>query len=565
MCAIAGIAGVTDPRRTQETVRRMLACLGHRGPDGEGVFSGEGITLGHRRLAILDLSEAGAQPMTSRDGRWTLALNGEIFNYREIAAGLDGPFRSATDTEVLLEAIAAWGVEKTLDRLIGMFAFALWDRRERELILVRDRFGEKPLVYWERAGAIAFASELKALAPLSERRMDPGAVDAYLGLGYVPAPWSIFRDCRKLAAGHVLRFRDGRIRVERWWGAEQNRGGRSGTCPTAEVRRLLTDVVGLRLRADVPVALALSGGVDSSVIAAECVGLGARPAAFSVSFDGDETDAGFARAVAARLGLSLETIRVSADEIPDLFRHYDEPFADSSAIAAMALARALAGRFKVVLNGDGGDEAFGGYRHYERIAAKQAVKRAAARLGWCDGQGPAAVYVQSKALFRVSERSALLNGNWSGNALDQIAGPQVPRDAGAFERALGSDREVYLPNDLAYKSDIALGSAGMEGRAPFLDHRLLEWTGTLPSGALVRGSQKKILLRAAYRGVLPDAVLDRPKHGFGAPIEKWLQAKPMEKTPCPWLDPSGQTGERGQRLWTLLALAGWAREWKATW
>jgi asparagine synthase (glutamine-hydrolysing) len=269
--------------------------------------------------------------------------------------------------------------------------------------------------------------------------------------------------------------------------------------------------------------------------------------------------------VASRLGLSLEVIRVGADEIPDLFRHYDEPFADSSAIAAMALARALAGRFKVVLNGEGGDEAFGGYRHYERIGAKQALKRAAARLGWCDGRGPTAVYVQSKALFRMSERSALLNGNLSGNALDQIAGPLVPRDAGAFKRALGSDREMYLPNDLAYKSDIAFGSAGMEGRAPFLDHRLLEWTGTLPSGALVRGAQKKILLRAAYRGVLPDAVLDRPKHGFGAPIEKWLETQRIEGTPCSWLDPAGQAGARGQRLWTLLALAGWAREWKATW
>ena len=588
MCGIAGVVGPGGTRERAEMAGRMVGALRHRGPDGEGLFvedfgagDGEGgVALAHRRLAILDVSERGRQPMTSRDGRWTVVLNGEIFNYREIRAALDGPFLSATDTEALLEACAAWGVEKTLDRAIGMFAFGLWDRVERELILARDRVGERPLVYRHAGPALAFASELKALAPLSERRLDPAAVDAYLGLGYVPAPWTIFRDCCKLPAGHLLRFREGSVRIRRWWGGgsregrgshawEEGRGkGRPGACPT-HARALVRDAVRLRLRADVPVALALSGGVDSSVIAAECVGLGMRPAAFTVAFDGDETDVRAARAMASRLRLPLTEIRADATSLPEMFRHYDEPFADSSAVALLALARAAGGRYKVILNGDGGDEAFGGYRHYERISAKQAFKSAAAKLGWCDGKGPLEVYVQSKATFRAGERSRLLNGNWRGNSLDELAGLALPARAGAFERALSSDRQMYLPNDLAFKSDIALASQGIEGRAPFLDHRLLEWTATLPARALVRGREKKILLREAYRGELPDEILDRPKHGFGAPVEAWLNGPLREFAgdllPCSWFEGRVQAGLRGQRLWTLLAFAGWAREWRGTW
>jgi asparagine synthase (glutamine-hydrolysing) len=574
MCGIAGIAGAAN---AVEPVTRMLASLRHRGPDGEGMFVAEGIALAHRRLAILDLSDAGAQPMTSRDGRWTVVLNGEIFNYRELRAALDGPFQSATDTEVLLEACAAWGVDETLERPIGMFAFGLWDRIGRELTLGRDRVGEKPLVYRHTGATLEFASELKALASFSERRLDPAAVDAYLGLGYVPAPLTIFRDCRKLPAGHVLRFKDGKAVIRRWWGGDASGAGtgRSGTCPTAYARGLVRDAVRLRLRADVPVALALSGGVDSSVIASECVHLGVRPAAFTVAFDGDLTDLGYARAMASRLRLPLTEIRVEMGTAPDIFRHFDEPFGDSSAVALLALARALGGRYKVILNGDGGDEAFGGYRHYERIGAKQALKSAAAKLGWCDGKSPMQVYVQSKATFRAAERFALLNGHWRGNALDRLTDPDrltdmaLPVRGGALERALWSDRQIYLPNDLAYKSDIALASEGIEGRAPFLDHRLLEWTGSLPPGALVRGREKKILLRAAYRGEIPDQILDRAKHGFGAPIEKWLDGPLQEVArdllPCPWFDPRAQAGLRGQRLWTMLAFAGWAREWRATW
>jgi asparagine synthase (glutamine-hydrolysing) len=257
-----------------------------------------------------------------------------------------------------------------------------------------------------------------------------------------------------------------------------------------------------------------------------------------------------------------------------LLWHYDEPFADSSAVPCFALARAIGGRYKVILNGDGGDEALGGYRHYEHIGAKQALKAAAAAAGLCDGAGAGktGVYVQSKAMFRAAHRHRLLNGHSGGNALDTLlaANPFRAADGGsALARALWTDRHLSLANGLTYKMDIALGAFGMEGRAPFLDHRLLEWTQSLPAGELVRGSEKKILLRAAYAGQLPSEVLNRPKHGFGAPVDRWLRG-PLrdlvaEALPCPLLEREGQQHWTGQRLWTLLTLSQWARQWSATW
>ncbi len=578
-------------------IRSMTGALGHRGPDGEGYATHSGIALGHRRLAILDLSPAGAQPMRSHDGRFTIALNGEIFNYRELRAELSGPFHSATDTEILLEACAAWGVEKTLERANGMFAFALWDTRERELTLARDRSGEKPLVYFWDGGVFAFASELKALTGLHSSRLDPAAVDAYLALGYVPAPLAIFRDCRKLPAGHLLRFRSGRLDVRRWWFPEQAPPlpDRPGIDRARELRALAADAVRLRLRADVPVALSLSGGVDSSAIAAECAAQGASLDTFTVVFDGDQTDLPHARAVARHLKLRHHVIAVRGDVQNQIVQnqivqnqivarqldlaasHYDEPFADSSALPALALASALAGRYKVILNGDGGDEAFAGYRHYQHIAAKQFLKTAAAAAGFADGSGGMGVYVQSKTLFRLRERARLLASHAPGATLAELlandgflrTAPPGGALRGALRRALWSDRHLHLANDLTYKMDIALAAFGMEGRAPFLDHRILEWAQGLDAKDLVRGRQKKVLLRQAYRDALPAGVLARAKHGFGAPIASWL-AGPLkeivrESLPCPLLDAASQRNASGQRLWTLLMFARWARKWEARW
>ena len=576
MCAIAGVIGDS---RAAELVRGMIETQRHRGPDGEGVYAvddrEQSIALGHRRLAILDLSDAGRQPMTSDDGRWTMVLNGEIFNYVELRRQLGGIFRSETDTEVLLRACAQWGVEKAVARSIGMFAFALWDARERELTLVRDRVGEKPLVYFHHAQGFAFASELKALAPFHESRLDAHAMDAYLALGYIPAPLTIFRGCRKLEPGHLLRLKNGRVEMQRWWNPElaPKPPERTRAERIERLRSLLADAVHLRLRADVPVAIFLSGGVDSSVIAAECSRQGSQLQAFTADFGGGHADLPHSVRVAGHLGMPHEVLRIDANEAAtgfhELLRHYDEPFADSSAIPSFALARALQGRYKVVLNGDGGDEAFGGYRHYEHIAAKQALKSAAAAVGLADGATN--VYVESKTTFRQGDRAQLLNGSSTGNSLAWLlrrAGYRAPSGT-ALRQAMWSDRQLYLPNDLTYKTDIALAGNAVEGRAPFLDHRLLEWTQSLPEDDLVKGREKKVLLRAAYETDLPPEVLGRPKQGFGAPIEKWLDG-PLRELACdvfpsPLLEREGQSKLRGQQLWTVVAFALWAREWRASW
>lgn len=572
---MCGIAGVIGDRRASELVRGMIEVQRHRGPDGEGYFTGDDIALGHRRLSILDLSDRGAQPMTSADGRFTIVLNGEIFNYVELRRELGGPFQSGSDTEVLLRACAEWGVEKTLTRSIGMFAFALWDARDRELTLARDRVGEKPLVYFHQANVFAFASELKALGGFHERCLDAYAMDAYLALGYVPAPLAIFRGCRKLEPGHLLRFKNGQADIRRWWnpelaaaGKEQTRGER-----IERLRSIVADAVRLRLRSDVPVAIFLSGGVDSSVIAAECARQGSRLEAFTADFGDGYADVTHAAEVARHLGLRHEVLRIDGHQAAKGFHgllwHYDEPFADSSAIPCFALARALEGRYKVVLNGDGGDEAFGGYRHYEHIAAKQVIKRMAAAAGLADGATN--VYVESKTTFREQERSRLMNGSFSGNSLSWLLAREeyaAPSGA-ALKQAMWSDRHLYLPNNLTYKMDVALTANAIEGRAPFLDHRLLEWTQSLPAEDLVRGHEKKVLLRAAYAHDLPDNVLRRPKQGFGAPIGEWLVGPLRELArdllPSPLLEAGRQEKLQGQQLWTMVAFAGWAREWRASW
>lgn len=598
MCAIAGWVSTAPPAARR--IAEMLDAQSHRGPDGSGVFEGgedrackgasgcdgaRRVMLGHRRLAILDLSAAGRQPMTARDGRYTIVLNGEIFNYRELRGQLGGEFRSATDTEVLLEACAAWGVEQALGATVGMFAFALWDERAGQLTLARDRLGEKPLVYFDDGATLAFASELKALTSFHDRRVDPWAADAYLALGYVPAPLAIFQGCRKLEAGHLLQVKPGeRPRIRRWWFPEHA----VASCRLSHGDRLTAlrdrtgEAVRLRLRADVPVALCLSGGVDSAAVAAECVRQETRPEAFTVRFSpgqAEDSEVAQARLTAKRCGLRHEIIETAplngAHEIERLVRHYDEPFADSSAWPSLALAKALGGRYKVILNGDGGDEAFGGYRHYERIAWKQAAKAAAAAAGWRDGWGGgrAGIYVQTKALFRADKRACLLNGRGLGNALDSLlvpgTGDAVPEPEGALKRAMRVDRRLHLANGLTYKTDIAFGAFGIEARAPFMDHRIVEWTQNLDPHDLVRGAQKKRLFREAFRSELPAEVLGGAKRGFGAPIESWLRGPLREWVadvlPSPMFEARRQLGWSGQRLWTLAVFSEWARQWKASW
>jgi asparagine synthase (glutamine-hydrolysing) len=343
-----------------------------------------------------------------------------------------------------------------------------------------------------------------------------------------------------------------------------------------QLRAHLRDAVRLRLRSDVPVAVCLSGGVDSSVIAANCAQLETKLDAYTVALDGDRTDLPWAAQVARHLGLRHEVIEARSGDVvqqmEETCARYDEPFADSSALPSLVLARALAGRYKVVLTGDGGDEAFAGYRHYEHIAAKQFLKAAAVGAGWREGMGPVGVYVQSKTTFCLSERARLLNGHSVGDTLSRLLsedGFLSQASGGPLKRALWSDRHLYLANDLTYKSDVALSAHAVEGRAPFLDHRILEWAQGLDDSDLVRGREKKVILREAYRRDLPAGVLDRAKHGFGAPISRWLNGPLLEAhralLPCPLLQPGWQKGLTGQRLWTLFSFASWAQHWGAAW
>jgi asparagine synthase (glutamine-hydrolysing) len=571
----------------------MLDIQQHRGPDGAGVFLADSIAMGHRRLAVIDLSDGGAQPMTSRDGRWTIVFNGEIFNYREIRIQLGLDFRTQTDTEVLLEACAHWGVERALHQSIGMFAFALWDHLEQKLVLARDRYGEKPLVYCSRNEEFAFASELKALAEFHDRRLDPAAADTYLALGYVPAPQTIFRNCKKLLAGHLLTVRPGKTpQVNRWWTPEtsiidESQTHKNSNSATHELRMLVGSAVELRLRSDVPIALCLSGGVDSSVIATECVRRGCQVEAFTIRFEefGSKnvhanSDEWHASTVAQHLGIRHEVLPVRADHALQNFEkllwHYDEPFADSSFVPSFVLARALSSRFRVVLNGDGGDEAFGGYRHYEYIGVKQTLKAAAATAGLRDGKGSSrsGLYLQSKALFDRAARQQILGSlidrsePWSFDELLQNH-YAAPLHVDALKRALWMDRHLHLANGLNYKTDIAFAAHGMESRGPFLDHRLMEYTYQLPSEQFVRGAAKKLLFRNAYRKDLPSVVLSRKKLGFGAPVKEWLEGPLLEfvrdTLPSPLLSTGGIRSVSGQRLWTLLIFAAWARQWRAEW
>jgi asparagine synthase (glutamine-hydrolysing) len=601
MCGILGIVGQDgSPQQRRTHISAMAERLAHRGPDDFGAFLDDraGVALAHHRLSILDLSSNGRQPMSTDDGRWTITFNGEIYNHCELRQQLSSrgfTFASTSDTEVLLKGYEAWGPQ-VLDRLIGMFAFGIWDAREQSLFLARDRVGKKPLVYFVDGKKLAFASELKALLALPgcEATLNPDALDAYLALGYVPAPLTIFRRLSKLPPGHWLTWRDGRIDLHRYWQPENTNESAFASNDQHHVEQFqerFRSAVGLRLRADVPVGLFLSGGVDSSVIAAECADLGKSVDALTVVFDHDDTDLPHARAVARHFGLRHEVLQASgANVVRDLEKlHwcYDEPFADSSSLPCYYIARHARGHFKVILTGDGGDEAFAGYPHYEFVAAKQHLKRWAAAFGLRDGNfhDPWSTYFQSKALFRRSRRRELLPSGMTRRSgftkyLEDEPYLRACRPSSALQLALWADRHVYLPNDLLYKTDIALMSQGIEGRSPFLDHRLLEWTQQLPPKQLVQARSKKRLLRTAYRDRLPQEILQRRKHGFGSPMMAWLcgPLAPVlkEQLPSPLLNAAPQrallakfsrkpTARLSRQLWTLLTFSIWAKQWGAAW
>lgn len=590
MCGIAGLFAVGDRAVDVATARRMSRAIAHRGPDDDGLVAfradakgldaldasaadvaGAFCAFAHRRLAILDLSPAGHQPMASADGRLWITFNGEIYNFPELRRELEAlgrAFRTRTDTEVLLAGYEAWG-PAVVERLNGMFAFALLDARDPAdpvLFLARDRFGQKPLYVAEAGGGVAFASELKALleVPGVSREIDLAALDAYLALLWVPEPRTILRAVRKLPAGASLRITRRGREERRWWTPDVPGGPPVDEDAAArELAAILARAVTRTSIADVPVAAFLSGGLDSTAIVALMARAGAPPvAAHAVGFsaadrahEGFPDDLAYAREVARGLALPLEETVLEASlaiDLPRLVWHLDEPLADPAILPLYAMCVAARGRTKVLLSGMGADEVFGGYRRH--LAAPwlarwrripRPVRRSlAAALDRLPSAGAGRLRHAARRAKRFLRAAEEPNGDaWLGLASwttpeerARLYAPRVAAQAaggasrllpppparGGLDGMLVRDAGLYLPShNLNYTDKISM-AASVEVRAPFLDHEVVDFAARLPARTKVARGIGKRVLRRAVRGIVPEAVLRRGKTGFGAPIRAWL-------------------------------------------
>jgi asparagine synthase (glutamine-hydrolysing) len=617
MCGIAGKllfdrSGVVSP----ELLERMASVIVHRGPDDGGVWADGPIGLASRRLAIIDLSPRGHQPMASDDGRLRVVYNGEIYNFQELRSDLKRSgyrFRSDTDTEVLLALYDREGM-LMVKRLRGMFAFALWDHPRRRLLLARDRLGKKPLFYFRNPHTFVFGSEPKALLQDADvpAETDEEALSLYLGLGYVPAPWSAFRGMRKLPAAHIAIVDDGGVRLERYWTLRYQPKRHEGEDVLIdELRERLREAVRLRLISDVPVGALLSGGIDSSVVVAlMCREHGGPVKTFSIGFDDKRYDEStHAASVARHLGTDHHELIVRPDAMAMIDRlvwQYDEPFADSSALPSMVLSELARSEVTVALSGDGGDETFIGYERYLALDATRrfdqlpgAVRRLVASTAsllpageprtWQHrvhrfAQGlmhsPVARYARWVEIFNQSMRQRLtrdIHGAGPESIFESLFAESDGE--GPVEAAARADINLYLPDDLLVKMDIASMSHSLEVRSPFLDHEIVEFSASLPLTLKLRGRTLKYLVRRAFARDLPQPITARPKMGFGVPLGRWfrtdlralthdvlLDRKAVERG---YLDPSevrryldehlSGRAHHDHRLWALLMLELWHR------
>jgi len=542
----------------------MSATLRHRGPDDAGEFVDEasGIAFGFRRLKIIDLTAAGAQPMTSASGRYVIEFNGEVYNHRELLAELGRgdsradvvPMRGHSDTEVMLACVERWGVRGAVERFIGMFGFALWDREERALFLVRDRAGVKPLYYAEMDGAIAFASELKAIAALPEfdRRLDERAIAEYTELGYVPGPLTIYAGARKLPPGTILRVTPNRTDLETYWSAREVASRVAGTFRGSDAdaieadNSLLQDSVRLRMISDVPLGVFLSSGVDSTLVTALMQRQSSRPVrTFTIGFEDSASDeAPLARATAERLGTehteAYVTWQEALDAVPLMPSMFDEPFADSSQIPTYLVARMARPYVTVALSGDGGDELFGGYHRY--FLGQQLARRAERVPPFL--RKPVAVALRLMPGVRARSYAAVLSegllGVYERNLRDwTLAGGRRPAARGEFDDGSSAGRRppaaspieemmlrdftTYMRDDILVKVDRAAMAVSLETREPLLDHRLVELAWSLPLSMKIREGRGKWLLRTLLSRHVPQSMIDREKRGFGLPVAAWLR------------------------------------------
>lgn len=671
MCGIAGVAWTADaPPFELELLRRMTSVLVHRGPDDEGFYhsqtglgrssaaggpatsetaSGGGSTssdttrsepgaaLGHRRLSIIDLG-GGHQPLSNEDGSIWIAFNGEIYNYRELQEELERKghrFRTASDTETIVHLYEEHG-PACVERLRGMFAFAIWDENRRALFLARDRLGKKPLVYRREAQRLLFASELKALLQVPDlpREIDPRALDEYLTYQYVPHPHSILRGFAKLPPAHWALYEGGRLQLERYWqpdyanaaarldAAHEGANGNPRAASAADLRRqlreLLTEAVRLRMRSDVPLGAFLSGGIDSTIIAGLMQQLSERPVkTFSIGFPVREFDErSYAREAAAHLHTEHHEAIVEPSALsilPKLIWHYDEPFADSSAIPMMYLAEMTRRHVTVALSGDGGDELFAGYTRYLAVSLAQHADRLPGFLkSWLGAQVwqrlPASVVQNSRrrrlkrllsAIADVPERRYL---KWVSIFDDErrhdlyapgFAESLAGFDAGSFllaayaacperdfvTRTTCADVLTYLPCDILTKVDIATMAYSLEARCPFLDHEVVDFAARLPLALKLRGRRGKRILIETFSDLLPRSIQRRAKMGFGVPLGHWFRGELRPMLEEVLLDPStlGRgyfrpeavtrlveehvrgAWDHSYRLWSLLCLELWQR------
>lgn len=620
---MCGIAGIWRPRAAAPPLPERPVCLAlnalrHRGPDGEGLHARPDVVLGMRRLSIIDL-EGGQQPIYNEDGTAAVVFNGEIYNYRELAAGLKSRhhrFRTTSDTEVLVHLYEEKGPELVHD-LRGMFAFALHDERTHRLLLARDRFGKKPLYYLRgAAGEWLFASELKALRAMAHACGEPltlneQALYDYLSLGVVPQPSTVYRGVYALPPGSWASIGEDGHELRTYWSLDYLPKERVGYAQAqARVRDLVAEAVRLRLRSDVPLGVFLSGGVDSAVVAYEAArALGGELETFTVSVNDPHLDESpVARRTAAHLGVrhTVLPLEVSSLEgLQDLVRHYDQPFADASAIPSLEIARLAREHVKVVLNGDGGDEVFGGYRRY--VAASRAapfellprgVLGAAAQvLGRGEGRRRSARGFGARFARGLGLPPGERYLAWTNDILHERdkralwrGAPQLPTEdriesvmdfgLGPLDRQLAADIRLNLLSDLLVKMDIATMAHSLEARSPLLDHEVAEYAARLPGRYRVRGTTPKAVLRDAYRGRLPDEVVRGAKRGFEVPVERWLREdfRPLlhDTLGAPdarvreWLDPAFVDGVLDRRVMTdrhwasvvyaLLTLELWLRE-----
>jgi asparagine synthase (glutamine-hydrolysing) len=627
MCGIAGVL-YRDPQRQADpaVLKGMSAAIAHRGPDGEGFFAEPGVALVHRRLSIIDLA-GGRQPMGNEDGSVQVVLNGEIYNYRELSQWLVArghTLRTQSDTEVLVHLYEEAGEELVL-RLRGMFAFALWDRTRRRLLLARDRVGLKPLYVYRDGEKVLFGSELKAILahPNVDRSIDPAAVEDYLAFGMIPGERAIFRRVSKLPPAHLVSLRadDLAKSPRRYWQfcIEPDPKPSLGEWQEALAAKV-TETVNAHRVADVPVGAFLSGGLDSSVMVATQAGLSDTPVeTFSIGFhEAAFSELPYARQVAQRFGTRHTEAIVTpeaAGSLDELVHYYDEPLADSSAIPTLWVSRLARKSVKVVISGDGGDEALGGYSRYAHDLGEAWLRRRVP--GWLRSGmlGPlarvwpkadwlpralraktlltnlalddAAAYANTISLCRPPIRRRLL----SGDLVAELDGYRPERrieqhytTAPCNDPLAGmitTDVNTLLPDDFLMKVDRASMSCGLEVRPPLVDHELLELAARIPSTYKIRHGQTKWLFKQTYQHRLPEGLAGRAKQGFEIPIDRWLRGPLAEMFRAAVLDPKSRVrdlvsqatarqlfdahgagrGRHGQVLWSVLVLARWAERY----